>query len=109
MIRACDEVRQRWTPTPCLRTIDSSCHVPFRAPYDLDRRALVALAVVARRCDRVRHLRRRRTKPVTYSLTAKQNYEKGLAELKDENYPEAQKYFQFVKQKYPVLEVRGAG
>jgi outer membrane protein assembly factor BamD len=41
------------------------------------------------------------TKPVTYSLTAKQNYEKGLAELKDENFPEAQKYFQFVKQKYP--------
>src|SRR4029078_279443 len=40
-------------------------------------------------------------KTVTYSLTAKQNYEKGLAELKDENYPEAQKYFQFVKQKYP--------
>jgi hypothetical protein len=36
------------------------------------------------------------TKPVTYSLTAKQNYEKGLAELKDENYSEAQKYFQFV-------------
>jgi outer membrane protein assembly factor BamD len=41
------------------------------------------------------------TKPITYSLTAKQNYEKGLAELKDENYPEAQKYFQFVKSKYP--------
>src|SRR6185369_2238804 len=41
------------------------------------------------------------SKPITYSLTAKQNYEKGLAELKDENYPEAQKYFQFVKQKYP--------
>ena len=41
------------------------------------------------------------SKPVTYSLTAKQNYQKGLAELKDENYPEAQKYFQFVKQKYP--------
>lgn len=41
------------------------------------------------------------TKPITYSLTAKQNYEKGLAELKDENYPEALKYFQFVKQKYP--------
>jgi outer membrane protein assembly factor BamD len=41
------------------------------------------------------------TKPVTYSLTAKQNYEKGLAELQDENFPEAQKYFQFVKQKYP--------
>lgn len=41
------------------------------------------------------------TKPITYSLTAKQNYEKGLAELKDENYPEALKYFQFVKSKFP--------
>jgi outer membrane protein assembly factor BamD len=41
------------------------------------------------------------TKPITYSLTAKQNYEKGLAELKDESYPEALKYFQFVKSKYP--------
>jgi outer membrane protein assembly factor BamD len=41
------------------------------------------------------------SKPVTYSLTAKQNYEKGMAELKDEEYAEAQKYFQFVKQKYP--------
>jgi outer membrane protein assembly factor BamD len=41
------------------------------------------------------------TKPITYSLTAKQNYDKGLAELKDENYPEALKYFQFVKQKFP--------
>jgi len=41
------------------------------------------------------------SKPVTYSLTAKQNYEKGLAAIKDEDYAEAQKYFQFVKQKYP--------
>ena len=41
------------------------------------------------------------TKPVTYSLTAKQNYEKGLDELKDENYSEAQKYFQFVRSKFP--------
>jgi outer membrane protein assembly factor BamD len=41
------------------------------------------------------------TKAITYSLTAKQNYEKGLAELKDENYPEAQKYFQFVRSKFP--------
>lgn len=40
-------------------------------------------------------------KPVAYHLTAKQNYEKGLAELKEENWPEAQKYFQFVKQKFP--------
>jgi outer membrane protein assembly factor BamD len=40
-------------------------------------------------------------KPVTYSLTAKQNYEKGMAELKDEEYLEAAKYFQFVKQKFP--------
>lgn len=41
------------------------------------------------------------TKPVTYSGTAKQNYEKGITELKDENYPEAQKYFQFVRSKFP--------
>ena len=40
-------------------------------------------------------------KAVTYSLTAKQNYEKGLDELKDENYSEAQKYFQFVRSKFP--------
>ena len=40
-------------------------------------------------------------RPVTYSLTAKQNFEKGVAELKDENYAEAKKFFQFVKQKFP--------
>lgn len=41
------------------------------------------------------------TRPVTYSLTAKQNYDKGLDELKDEDYSEAQKYFQFVRAKFP--------
>ena len=40
-------------------------------------------------------------KALTYSLTAKQNYDKGLAELKDENYTEAIRYFSFVKQKFP--------
>ncbi|HVV48503.1 MAG TPA: outer membrane protein assembly factor BamD, partial [Polyangia bacterium] len=40
-------------------------------------------------------------RPVAYSLTAKQNYEKGMAALKDESYAEAKKYFQFVKQKFP--------
>ena len=40
-------------------------------------------------------------KAPTYSLTAKQNYEKGLAQLKDENYPDAARYFSFVKQKFP--------
>jgi outer membrane protein assembly factor BamD len=40
-------------------------------------------------------------KALTYSLTAKQNYEKGLGELKDENYVEATRYFSFVKQKFP--------
>jgi outer membrane protein assembly factor BamD len=38
---------------------------------------------------------------VTYSLTAKQNYDKGLEELKDENFAEATRYFSFVKQKFP--------
>jgi outer membrane protein assembly factor BamD len=40
-------------------------------------------------------------KSITYSLTAKQNYDKGLEELKDENYPEATRFFSFVKQKFP--------
>jgi outer membrane protein assembly factor BamD len=40
-------------------------------------------------------------KSVTYSSSAKQNYEKGLAELADESYPEAVKYFDFVKSKFP--------
>ncbi len=40
-------------------------------------------------------------KSVTYSLTAKQNYDKGLVELKDENYIEATKFLSFVKQKFP--------
>lgn len=40
-------------------------------------------------------------KSVTYSLTAKQNYEKGLGELKNENYQEASRFFSFVKQKFP--------
>ena len=40
-------------------------------------------------------------KAITYSLTAKQNYDKGLAELKEENWPEATRFFSFVKQKFP--------
>jgi outer membrane protein assembly factor BamD len=40
-------------------------------------------------------------KAVTYSLTAKQNYDKGQTELKDENYQEATRYFSFVRQKFP--------
>jgi outer membrane protein assembly factor BamD len=40
-------------------------------------------------------------KPINFSLTAKQNYEKGLDELKAENYQEASRYFAYVKQKFP--------
>lgn len=40
-------------------------------------------------------------KAVTYSLTAKQNYDKGIEELKGENYLEASRYFSFVRQKFP--------
>jgi outer membrane protein assembly factor BamD len=39
-------------------------------------------------------------KKVNYSMTAKQNYEKGLAELKEENYEEAEHFFTHVKQKF---------
>src|SRR5687767_2563830 len=34
-------------------------------------------------------------------MTAKQNYDKGLTELKSENYQEASRYFSFVRQKFP--------
>jgi len=40
-------------------------------------------------------------KNVKYQLTAKQNYDKGLKELKDENFVEAIKYFTFVKTRFP--------
>jgi outer membrane protein assembly factor BamD len=40
-------------------------------------------------------------KQVTYSLSAKQNYDRGLEELKKENYVEAAHYFSYVKQKFP--------
>ena len=59
--------------------------------------AVVLLAALAGGCgstDTAEHA-------VTYQVTAKSNYEKGLKELKDENYPEAIKYFNFVKQKFP--------
>jgi len=38
---------------------------------------------------------------VTYLDSAASNYEKGQAELKDENFPEATKYFTYVKNKFP--------
>ena len=38
---------------------------------------------------------------VNYSATARQNYDKGVVELADENYLEADKYFRFVKSKFP--------
>lgn len=39
--------------------------------------------------------------PVSYSETAFSNYKKGVAELEDDNFLEAQKYFSFVKNKFP--------
>jgi outer membrane protein assembly factor BamD len=47
------------------------------------------------------------SKQVTYSLTAKQNYERGLDELKKENYVEASHYFSYVKQKFPFSKYAG--
>jgi outer membrane protein assembly factor BamD len=46
-------------------------------------------------------------KQVTYSMTAKQNYERGLEELKNENYIEAAHYFSYVKQKFPFSKYAG--
>lgn len=41
------------------------------------------------------------TKAVSYGETARANYQKGMRELKDDNHPEAIKYFTFVKSKFP--------
>jgi outer membrane protein assembly factor BamD len=38
---------------------------------------------------------------VSYLDTARSNYDKGMAELKDENFVEATKYFTYVKNKFP--------
>ena len=38
---------------------------------------------------------------VTFADTARSNYDKGMAELKDENWAEATKYFTYVKGKFP--------
>jgi len=46
-------------------------------------------------------------KQVTYSMTAKQNYERGLEELKKENFVEAANYFTYVKQKFPFSKYAG--
>jgi len=47
------------------------------------------------------------SKQVNYSMTAKQNYERGLEELKKENYVEASHYFSYVKQKFPFSKYAG--
>lgn len=41
------------------------------------------------------------TKKLSYGQTAKANYEKGVHELEDENYPEAVRFFSFVKSRFP--------
>ncbi len=46
-------------------------------------------------------------KQVTYSMTAKQNYDRGLEELKKENFTEATRYFSYVKQKFPFSKYAG--
>jgi outer membrane protein assembly factor BamD len=46
-------------------------------------------------------------KQVTYSMTAKQNYDRGLEELKKENFAEAVHYFTYVKQKFPFSKYAG--
>jgi outer membrane protein assembly factor BamD len=46
-------------------------------------------------------------KQVTYALSAKQNYDRGLEELKKENYVEAAHFFSYVKQKFPFSKYAG--
>jgi outer membrane protein assembly factor BamD len=37
--------------------------------------------------------------------TPEENYERGMVELKDKNYPEALRFFEYVKSKYPFSDV----
>jgi len=62
----------------------------------------IALAVGAAACASSED-----SKQVTYSMTAKQNYDRGLEELKKENYVEAAHYFTYVKQKFPFSKFAG--
>jgi outer membrane protein assembly factor BamD len=63
---------------------------------------LIALAVGTAACASSED-----SKQVTYSMTAKQNYDRGLEELKKENYVEAAHYFTYVKQKFPFSKYAG--
>jgi outer membrane protein assembly factor BamD len=71
--------------------------VRSRGPWSIVIAALLAAALVGPGCATADEEGR----GVTYSLTAKQNYDKGLEELKEENFAEATRYFSFVKQKFP--------
>ena len=78
-------------------------HPFFLAPAFAPAFALaIALAVGAASCASSED-----SKQVTYSLTAKQNYDRGLEELKKENYIEAVRYFSYVKQKFPFSKYAG--
>ena len=74
---------------------------PSKLPGRFTRLLGVATALLAATADVGCATSDEATKAINYSSTAKQNYEKGLAELKDENYAEALKYFQFVRSKSP--------
>jgi outer membrane protein assembly factor BamD len=45
-----------------------------------------------------------KTKKLSYGQTAKANYDKGMEELEDESYPEAVRYFSFVKSRFPFSQ-----
>ena len=47
------------------------------------------------------------SKQVTYAMSAKQNYERGLEELAKEKYVEASHFFSYVKQKFPFSKYAG--
>lgn len=42
------------------------------------------------------------TSKLTYSMTARQNYRKGLKSLKKKNFEDAQKFFKYVREKHPL-------
>jgi outer membrane protein assembly factor BamD len=61
--------------------------------------ALAAAAALALAGCKTKHVSL--TGELKYGKTAEENYEAGLDLLKDKSYPEAEKFFEYVKTKYP--------
>ena len=93
-----------------LRTIYSSCHAPFRRFHLVSGATSAPLLATSPRARSIGCATSdEEAKPVTYSLTAKQNYEKGTGGAEGRELPGGTEVLPVRQAEVPVLEVRGAG